>query len=272
MKRFEVKKIKVKGLRNTRDLGQLSDITQYKIKKNVLFRSSRLDKMSEKRRNKFLNDYNIKTVIDLRTDVEINEGKKIVFPPSITYIRIPILTKRFFGITHEKKMSKVLKKESVRYIDKVKKDEYLVEMYKSIVFDEESQKYFREFFDCLIEHKEGAILYHCTSGKDRTGIVTMFILFVLGINEQTIIEDYAASTYFNRSYIRTRIFLLKAAIILDVKFRRLLASMLYSKKEYLQKTIAAINDRYGSINNYLVMVLGLTEEKQAIIRKKLLEE
>ena len=272
MKRLGIKKIRIKGLRNARDLGQLSDVTHYRIKKNVLIRSSRLDKMSEKRRNKFFTDYNIKTVIDLRTDVEINESKKINFPPSVTYIKIPILTKRFFGITHEKKMSKVLKKESIRYLDKVKKDEYLVEMYKSILFDEESQKYFREFFDCLIAHEDGAILYHCTSGKDRTGIVTMFILSIIGISEQTIIEDYAASTYFNRSYIRTRIFLLRVAIILDRKFRRLLASMLYSKKEYLQKTIEAINEKYGSINNYMVMVLGLTEEKQMIIRKRLLEE
>lgn len=266
-----IENIVIKGLRNTRDLGQLSDLTTVKIKKKTLIRSGRIDKMSEKKRNQFFKDYNIKLVIDLRTDVEIEEGKIIDFPSTVKYVKIPILNKSFFGITHEKKMSKALSKDCKRRINQVKDDMYLVEMYKSILFSEESQKMLQEALELILKTNDGAILYHCSSGKDRTGILTMLILYILGVDEQTIIDDYQATEYFNRFYIRSRMFLLKIGFFLKKDFRNLLKHMLKAKKEYMQKTIEALKAKYGSLDNYLINTINFSLDKWQNLKEMCLE-
>lgn len=45
----------------------------------------------------------------------------------------------------------------------------------------------------------GAVIYHCTSGKDRTGFMTVLLLGILGVDDDQIIDDYLASNHFNDS-------------------------------------------------------------------------
>ena len=56
-------KIDYKGLRNTRDLGQFKTVEGRQMKTGVIYRSGRIDKMSKKRIKRFLEEYNIKTII-----------------------------------------------------------------------------------------------------------------------------------------------------------------------------------------------------------------
>ena len=51
-------------------------------------------------------------------------------------------------------------------------------------------KAFKELFRAL-EAGETPILFHCTSGKDRTGVAAMLILLALGASDETICADYA---------------------------------------------------------------------------------
>lgn len=266
----KINNVHVKGLNNTRDLATLSELCSVKIKKDVLFRSGRIDKISEKKRNKFLSDNNIHTVIDLRNDVEIGESNPITLPDDVKYVKLPILTKEFFGVTHEKKMSKALMKDCTKKAKYVKKDMYLVEMYKDIVFNEESQEYFRKFFKIVTECNDGAILFHCQTGKDRTGIVSMLILLILGVDRDTILEDYMVSQYFNRRYVKSRIILLTISFFIKRDLRLLLKQMLGAKKEYLERTIEAIIEKYHTIDEYLRNALRLTDDDLSQIRNKLL--
>lgn len=268
---MKIKKIPVKGLRNTRDVGQLSDLTNANIKKKTIIRSGRLDKMSEKNRNLFFKENDIRLVIDLRTDVEVEESKKIIFPDEVKYVHIPILNKAFFGITHEKSIAKGLIKDCTNRVEQVKSDMYLVEMYKNIVFNKESQKMIQEVLNLILDVKEGAVLYHCTNGKDRTGLITMFILYILGVDENIILDDYEATQYFNRSYIKSRTFLLKIFIFVKRDFRKLLMHMLKANRDYLKKTIDAIVEEYDSMENYVTNIIGFKEDKMDLLRNKLLD-
>lgn len=272
MKRIKpkIKSIKVKGLKNTRDLSSLSDLSGLNIKSKIIFRSGRIDKVSEKRRNKFFQDNNITKVIDLRNEVEISEARTIRFPENVQNVKLPILSKAFFGITHEKKMSKALTVDSVKKASTVGEDKYLTSMYQDILTNVESQQLIRQLFQIIIDSNEGAVLYHCQTGKDRTGIVSMLILNILGVDEETIIEDYMASQYFNRKYIKSRLFLLSIAFFIKKDLRRLLVQMLGAKKEYMRDTINFIKYKYGSIEDYLINIIKLTKEDLLKIREKLL--
>ncbi|MFX5464860.1 tyrosine-protein phosphatase, partial [Acinetobacter baumannii] len=51
----------------------------------------------------------------------------------------------------------------------------------------------------LSQNEKDAIVYHCTAGKDRTGIATALVLYSLGVPKQTIWKDYEASNYYRQS-------------------------------------------------------------------------
>jgi protein-tyrosine phosphatase len=55
---------------------------------------------------------------------------------------------------------------------------------------------FREVFHAMATYQGGAILYHCTSGKDRTGMVTALLLDLAGVARDAIIRDYAISAHY----------------------------------------------------------------------------
>lgn len=257
-----VKKIKLKGARNTRLVPAFLGCDGKHVKEGAFIRSGKLNKVPKRKLNNFLKDYNIKTILDFRTDVEVLEAGYLKYPNDIEYIHIPLINQSFFGITHEKKMSKVLFKESKRLKYEDIEPGYMTEMYKSIVFDPHSQEKFKEFFDVLLSHKEGAILYHCNGGKDRTGITTLFILTLLCVKEEDILADFEMSDYFNRHYNRSRIILMKLFLFPFRKFSRILTSMLHAKRIYLENMINAINEKFGSVRQYLYEVIGIDQEKQ----------
>ena len=266
-------KIPVKGLRNCRDIGQVYTVDGKKVKSGVLFRSSRLDKMPIKRIKNFLAEYNIKTIIDLRTQVEVNESKHFTYPNFVDFYHIPVLNQQFFGITHEmNSMAKVMFQEQHKITKDYTSDDYMVSMYKSIIFEPSSQRHFRTIFDILSEEREGALLYHCTGGKDRTGITTMFLYTILGVSEEDILDEYAVSDEFNAKYNRSRKTLMTIFFSHNPKVKSLIISMLYSKREYMEETLKAIKEKYGSVMNYLENVIGITKEKQEKLKELYLEK
>ena len=134
----------------------------------------------------------------------------------------------------------------------------------------EKQVSAKVFFDKLLNHKSGSILYHCNGGKDRTGITTLFILTLLGVKEEDILNDFAMSDYFNRHYNRSRKFFMLLLFPVP-KFVRILNSMLHAKRIYLENMIVAINEKYGSVLGYLREAIGISEEVQEQFKSLYLE-
>jgi protein-tyrosine phosphatase len=267
-----ITKIDYKGLRNTRDLGQFLTEDGRKVKSNILIRSGRIDKMSKKRIKRFIQEYNIKTIIDLRTQVEVNESKHFMYPQYVDYYHIPVLNQQFFGITHEiNKMSKAMMEQRKKLTSSYSGEDYMIEMYKSIVFEPSSQRHFATVFDVLANKQDGALLYHCTGGKDRTGITSLFLLTLLGVSEEDILDDYESSNFFNAKYIRNREMLMKIFMPTSKRFKKLLSAMLYTKREYLSGTIEAIKEKFGSIEKFLYEKIDITPEKHEKLKKLYLE-
>ena len=272
MGEFMIKKIKLKGARNTRLVPAFIAADGKRVKEGAFIRSGKLNKVPKKKLNNFLDEYNVTKILDFRTDVEVHEAGSITYPSDVEYQHLPLLNKAFFGVTHEKKMSKILYKESKKMKLEDIEPGYMTDMYKSIVFDPYSQSKFKEFFDVILNNEDGgSILYHCNGGKDRTGITTLFILTLLGVSEEDILNDFAMSDYFNRHYNRSRIILMTLFLFPARKFSRILNSMLHAKRIYLENMIAAINEKFGSVLNYLKEAIGINEEKQNKLKLLYLE-
>ena len=64
-------------------------------------------------------------------------------------------------------------------------------LYVNFLFSERGKSAYRALFRVLLELPEGrSVLWHCTDGKDRTGVASMLILAALGADRRTILEDY----------------------------------------------------------------------------------
>lgn len=114
------------------------------------------------------------------------------------------------------------------------------------------------------------MIFHCTAGKDRTGLSAALLLLVLGVPEETVIADYTLS---NRIYPH----LLKYAEKASKSLRFLgirgqdLAPLLVADARHLRAALDHLKNKYGSIEGYLREKAGVDDETIACLRENLLE-
>lgn len=112
-----------------------------------------------------------------------------------------------------------------------------------------------------------ALVFHCTAGKDRTGIGAALLLYALGVPYPTIVEDYTATNYYRSQDNGRSLQSMVSQYHLDEGVAR---SMNAAKAEYLNATFDAIRRQYGSIDHYLEAELGLTPDKREQLKNKFL--
>lgn len=116
-------------------------------------------------------------------------------------------------------------------------------MYQELVSDEKIISSYRDFFDKLQNGKNLPILYHCSAGKDRTGLATALILFSLGVDRETIMEDYLSSSEYLKGKYPSN------------------SDLFTVKAMFLQSSIEHMEKEYGSVENYLIKVLDIDTKK-----------
>ena len=108
-------------------------------------------------------------------------------------------------------------------------------------------------------------MVHCTAGKDRTGVIVALILGLLGVPEETIIEDYALSaTYLGAPFIAEA---QQRAAARGVPWEQY-APLIGSAPEYMQATLQHLHERYGGITAY-IRGIGLSETQIAALQTAL---
>jgi protein-tyrosine phosphatase len=113
------------------------------------------------------------------------------------------------------------------------------------------------------------LVFHCSAGKDRTGVFGAVLLDLLGVDRRTIVSDYVLSDEhydaLRAMFVRDRKIHDMGAIDLDR-----LAPLLYARPEYLETAFEEISERHGSTAGYAMDVLGLNEAEIEAIRGQLL--
>lgn len=265
---MRIERIKLKKLDNTRDLGGFPTESGKKIKHGKLIRSGKLYKLP-KDTLQTLEQLGISTIVDMRMDVERQEYPCTPIKGA-KHVHLPLVCTATTGITHTKSMARTMFEESKRIKTEFgSADNYMQSVYSLLLFDEESRAKLRKFFDLVIAD-ENCILWHCSAGKDRTGITAMLLEFVLGVDEQTIIEDYTVSEKFQRKkriLQRTGIFIAP----MPKRFKQILIALMKANPQYITGAIAEIKERYGTVIEYCKQAIGLTEEEIELLRNKYLE-
>ena len=265
---MHIRRLKLKKLFNTRDLGGIPTGDGGVIKKGKLIRSGKLYKIPDST-VRALKDMNVKTIIDLRIFTECEEAPDTLWE-GVNYVHLPVLCTATPGITREDSMRKTMAIESRRIKDEFgTADNYMIEMYRSVLFSEEPKKYLSQALRLIIDN-EDCVLWHCSGGKDRAGIVSMLVEGLLGVDEDTILHDYGASHYFQRN----RFFWNRAVLTiapLYLRFKRILFGMMAAKPVYMKTPIEDIKQKYGSITEYCKQELGVTDEDIKLMKEKYVE-
>lgn len=203
---------------NTRDLGgyKTSD-GKWQIKPKRLIRSANLSTLDDKDISLFKNVYHVSSVIDFRTPGQVKKGPDKIIPGAkIQYLSV-------LG-PHA-------------YADNGDGDFYN----QRLNFGSAAVTGYTTFLNGLI-NRSGATIFHCSSGKDRTGIATILIMAALGIDQETQINDYLLSQVYSH----------------PVQYA------------WLFKYLTQINQNYGSMDNYMTQVLDFGPDKRALLKSQYL--
>ena len=163
------------------------------IPPGLFVRSGKLSILTKEECAELCRKYGVKCIIDLRTPVESAEFPDPL-PEGVDYLQIPLLKDAAVGITHETGSDPMTIIRNLR-----KHPEKLKEMipdFESLYTDIVTDDYSRAQLDKVVAilRKNAAegkcTLYHCTAGKDRTGVVSMALLKSYGISNDEIVKDY----------------------------------------------------------------------------------
>ena len=145
-------------------------------------------------------------------------------------------------------------------------------MYPSLIRSEFSQLQYAAFLRLIVEAPEdGGILWHCAQGKDRTGWGAAFLMFALGVEKETVIEDFEESNIAYKPMVER----LNNEIIArgggEKEMAVIQAFMGVSTSNFIS-TLDLIDREFGGMNNYLRDILCLTNEDIQLLRKRYLVE
>ena len=269
--------IPVNGIINARDLGGYIMQDGRRLRDGMLIRSAHLADASDEDLQ-YLSSIPISKVIDFRKDIEMN-GKTDRMVPGAEYIRLEIDAsgkivsqatedeKRLF--TGNKQFD--VKKFMVMAAFNPMAQRIAQQMYPNLTNDPECRKQFKQFFRLILDTANGAILYHCTQGKDRTGFASVLILAALGADRDTIVADFDAT---NRVYEEDVRQCCQNVLLMGGKENEIatVKSFLGANTDNFIKALESIDREFGSMEAYLKGPIGLTDQDILTLRERYLEK
>jgi protein-tyrosine phosphatase len=224
----------LQGLYNVRDLGGYPAAGGRQVRWGLLYRAGDLNGISAKDRAVLI-DRNLKTIVDFRGSKEKERAPDDFLPTVIRTRELAIEAGNILDLIRERQ------EKSGEFVP-------MEELYSILV--SEARPQYREFFGLLGEPKNIPLLFHCSAGKDRTGLAAALILSALGVDRETVYADYMLSAKY-----------------LEGKYADLLAAspdlapIISVRRTYLEAAFRTIEDAYGGIDRYLREEIGAEPER-----------
>lgn len=255
----------VETVRNPRDLGGYQGFDGRKIKMHRLLRTGKIHGLSEHDKN-FLEEYGLKKIIDLRSKQE----RKNCPDDKMTGVE------HFDFALSETDNTKGGGKDVESTFAKYRVDQYagfkmMCDRYYSHIHNEHAQRSISQILELLANTEDGAVLYHCSEGKDRTGLVTVIVLYILGVDLETIRQDYLFSNYMLNDYRakRDKMFKKNGENLIFRSNMRILGSV---SDAFFDTALITIEKEFGGMDNFLKNQLSVTPDLKEALREIYLEK
>lgn len=228
----------MQGGYNFRDLGGFKTKEGKSVQWGKVFRSDDLSNMTDQDLE-YLSNIPLLTVVDFRSEEEIDKAPD----------RLPSSLKNYYKFCiNPGNLKKAV--ENLHNMTSDKIDDAMMELNCLLVSDKDSIQKYTQFFALLQSTNNIPLLFHCSAGKDRTGMAAALFLYALGVEEKEIWDDYLSSN-----------------VYLGDKYRKYvqkypnLKSLFEVKASYLKAGIDKVKKDFGSVQNYLIQVLKVDVDK-----------
>ena len=237
--------IALEGAVNFRDLGGYPAGDGQQTRWRLLFRADGLGDLTEAD-FEIMRALGIRTVIDLRSGEELERGRFDVEAHPVTFHHFPIIEKLPDAEEFDRRPG------------------LLGSQYQEMLRD--AGQAFLRVLQVLAAPDSLPAVFHCTAGKDRTGVLSALVLSLLGVDEETVVADYALS---GAAMVR-----LRAKLIVKYPEGRdvieNIDEVFSAEPTQMEALLDHLRDEYGSVDAYLRR-LGTGDELIGSLRRALLE-
>ncbi len=217
--------IALDGSFNFRDLGGYIGAQGRQVSWGKLYRSDDLIELSRADKQR-ITSLGIRTVIDFRDRSEANASPDRL-PDSVVHrYHIPIEAGKLMGAVADGPLTR----------DKLVA--IMISVYRILVHD--FQHSFRRFFEIVADADSAPLLFHCTAGKDRTGMAGAYLLSALGVDRKTVIADYMLS----RECLKNR-------YQIGYDYDQVMEPLYTVQPEFIEAAWDVIDDNYNGMDAYL---------------------
>lgn len=261
----EERAVPLEGVLNTRDLGGLKTEDGRTVRAGQLIRSGEIDEISASSMQS-LDDMGVSVIVDLRTTSEAT-AHPAQWPEGQGPKR-----HNFPVMENESQMIEDMRASIKSGTAKAEETDALFAGAFGYIATDYTDEY-RDLFDVLLGQPEGdAVLYHCSGGKDRTGVATALVLTALGVTKEDIQADFMMSNTLKDADNKAEQI---AAEVNAAQGTSMTAEAVWPslgvRKSYLDEFYKSVEERYGSVDGYLRDGLGLTDEDLDTLRNRYLQ-
>ncbi|MEH6580479.1 MAG: tyrosine-protein phosphatase [Halioglobus sp.] len=260
--RAEHRLLGFEGINNFRDLGGYQTVDGRTVQWGKLFRSGTFAHASRSDLG-HLENLGLSTLIDFRSSVEKEEEPNLLPEPTgFEVVEIPMLDDGNQAIIGE-----VMDRIDNGDFEGFDPNLFMIEASRQFATTFTPQ--FKQFIDTVLAAKGKPIVWHCTAGKDRTGFASAILLRILGVPRDLVMADYMESKTHalkgrNKDLLMIRLFAGKEA-------EEKMTVLMGVEESWLNAAFDAIDQRWGSFDNYLRQGLELNEQDIEVLKLALLE-
>lgn len=264
---LEAQQIGVSSVHNARQLGGYR-IGRKRVKSDLLLRSARLSGLSAEDSTLLSDKYKVQRIYDFRGEKEILAAPDVI-PGDASHLSLSLslaqgeeASKFDINSSSDRDIVKLL----LMYAEHPALQHMCTNMYDIIFFEENSQEVYRQFFADLLalDPAKGAVLWHCTQGKDRAGCASAMVLAALGADRDLIMADFTLS----KSYYDPQVALIETH---SEAQKTAINTLISANPAIFEATLDKIDARYGSLRGYLTECIGVTPEMMETLRERYLE-
>ncbi|GAA2974936.1 tyrosine-protein phosphatase [Actinokineospora diospyrosa] len=236
--------IRFERLRNFRDLGGYVTADGGAVRWQAVYRADTLGKLRGEDWSRFL-ELGIRSVVDLRYPWEVERDGAVPEVERFDYVNLSIEHRPY---------------DQAATSPDIDPWRYLADRAAEVTEDGATE------IRSAIEHvadARGPVVFHCTSGKDRTGLIAAFLLTLLDVTQDQVLDDFALTE------------LATDRLLADWRTAhpdKIMRWPYYGRApaKVMELVLADLTTRYGSPRAYLTNRVGITEDTVARLRDRLL--
>jgi len=255
----------ISSIPNLRDAGGLVTSSGARIRTGMLYRSEQLGRIAEADKAP-LAALGLKKVYDLRTAAERSALPDYV-PSGATGVVVDVLADESQAGPAELLHLLGDPAAANEKLGQGKAAAIFSRSYTAFVSLPSAREGFGRMFRDLANPANLPALFHCTTGKDRTGWTSAALLTLCGVSSDDVMADYLRSNDFILPEYESMIDKYVAAGV----EKDILLAILGVREEYLQASFSEVQSKFGTIEQYFEAGLGIEPAEQQALRNQFVE-